>query len=126
MRLFRRKQQTSKEAATGRGAAVRRRPILCPMEVKLLALEALQTGLTKAEVADIVGVAPITVSSWQKKYDAEGLPGLYRHPSSKQALARCNALEKRIIERRKAAFLREVSARWGVRAGRTATIGKPG
>jgi transposase len=72
------------------------------MEVKLLALEALQTGLTKAEVADIVGVAPITVSSWQKKYDAEGLPGLYRHPSSEQALARCIALEKRIVERRKA------------------------
>ena len=102
MRLFRRKQQTRKEAATGQRAVVRRRPIFCPMEVKLLALEALQTGLTKAEVADIIGVAPITVSSWQKKYDAEGLPGLYRHPSTKQALARCHALEKRILERRKA------------------------
>ena len=77
MRLFRRKQQTRTEAAPGQRAAVRRRPIFCQMEVKLLALEALQTGLTKAEVADIIGVAPITVSSWQKKYDAEGLPGLY-------------------------------------------------
>jgi len=102
MRLFRRKQQSKREATTGRGTVVRRRPTFCAMEVKLLALEALQTGLTKAEVADIVGVAPITVSSWQKKYDAEGLPGLYRHPSSKQALARCIALEKRIVERRKA------------------------
>ena len=102
MRLFRRKQQTRKEATTGRGTVARRHPTYCPMEVKLLALEALQTGLTKAEVADIIGVAPITVSSWQKKYDAEGLPGLYRHPSSKQAVGSCNALEKRIVERRKA------------------------
>jgi transposase InsO family protein len=65
-------------------------------------LEALQTGLTKAEVAEIVGVAPITVSNWQKKYDTEGLPGLYRHPSSKRVSAQYQTLSHRIVERRKA------------------------
>ncbi|MCL1595316.1 MAG: helix-turn-helix domain-containing protein [Actinomycetia bacterium] len=50
------------------------------MEVKLLPLEALQTGLTKAEVAEIIGVARVTVSNWQQKYDEEGLPGLSNLP----------------------------------------------
>jgi transposase InsO family protein len=102
MKLFRRKQRASKEATSGQGAVVRRRPTFCAMEVKLLALEALQVGLTRAEVAEIVGVAPFTITTWQKKYDAEGLPGLYRHPSSMKARSRCAALERRITERREA------------------------
>ena len=103
MGLFRRKKTSPRESDSlvpRSPAASRRKATLTPMEVKLLALEALQTGLTKAEVAEIIGVAGVTVSNWQKKYDEEGLPGLYHHPSSKQALARCQSLERRIVQRR--------------------------
>jgi len=73
---------------------------MTPLEIKLLALEAIQHGLNRSEVAEIIGVAAVTVSSWQKRYDAEGLAGLYRHPSSKKARARCRHLEERILAHR--------------------------
>lgn len=35
-----------------------------PLEVKLLAMEALETGLTTKQVAEIVGVTDTTVKAW--------------------------------------------------------------
>jgi hypothetical protein len=49
-----------------------------PLEIKLLALEALAMGLSRKEVAEMVGVATVTLSAWQHRYDTGGLPGLYR------------------------------------------------
>ena len=74
MGLFRRKKARARESdfpVHRSPAGSRRKATLIPMEVKLLALEALQTGL-------------------------------YRRPPSKQALARCQSLERRIVERRQA------------------------
>ncbi|MEZ4389048.1 MAG: helix-turn-helix domain-containing protein [Candidatus Krumholzibacteriia bacterium] len=83
MRLFKRKQTTPKSPpevpAKTTGGAPKRRSVT-PLEIKLLALDALQQGLTRGEVATIIGVAPVTVSGWQKKYDSEGLAGFYRRP----------------------------------------------
>ena len=39
-----------------------------PLEVKLLALDALQTDLSVKEVADIIGVCGTTLSNWRKQY----------------------------------------------------------
>jgi len=104
MGLFNRsksRSDSSEQAPASGRSAPRKRHTLTPLEIKLLALEAIQNGLTRSEIAEIVGVAPITISSWQKKYDAEGLPGLYHHPSSKKARARCRQLEERIVARRR-------------------------
>jgi len=99
MGLFNRKKPGSEEAEKP-PTPTRRRSHIVPLEIKLLALEALQTGLTRGEVAGIIGVAPVTLSKWQKKYDDQGLPGLYRRTSSRQYHTRCRALEQRILERR--------------------------
>jgi transposase InsO family protein len=71
-----------------------------PLEVKLLALEALAAGLSRKEVAAIVGVATVTIGTWQKQYDTAGLPGLYRKPSSTAVKKRCHLLEERIVAHR--------------------------
>lgn len=72
-----------------------------PLEIKLLALEALATGLSRKEVAEIIGVAAVTLGGWQKQYDSGGLPGLYRKPSSVAVKNRCTLLEQRIVAQRR-------------------------
>jgi transposase InsO family protein len=72
-----------------------------PLEIKLLALEALATGLSRKEVAEIIGVATVTLSAWQHQYDTGGLPGLYRKPSSVAVKHRCTLLEERIVAQRR-------------------------
>jgi len=103
MRLFRRNKSTPPSAAEptpkSQSSSPKRRPLL-PLEIKLLALDALQQGLTRSEVAEIVGVATVTISAWQKKYDTEGIAGFYRRPSTPKARSRCRALEERIVARR--------------------------
>jgi transposase InsO family protein len=103
MGLFNRKKAPAKPAdkplEQGRTPS-RRRAAITPLEVKLLALEALQNGLTRSEVAEIIGVAAVTIGAWQKKYDSDGLRGLYRRSSSHQYTTRCRTLEQRILERR--------------------------
>lgn len=72
-----------------------------PLEIKLLALEAVATGLSRKEVAEIIGVSAVTLSAWQKQYDTGGLPGLYRKPSSVAVKNRCTLLEQRIVSQRR-------------------------
>jgi hypothetical protein len=38
-----------------------------PLEVKLLAMEGLEAGLSASQVAEIVGVTETTISTWRKK-----------------------------------------------------------
>ena len=47
-----------------------------PLEVRLLAMEALGTDLTLKEVADIIGVSSVTLGSWRKLYQEGGVEAL--------------------------------------------------
>ena len=46
------------------------------MEVKLLAIEALEAGLSAAEVGELVAVGATTVRAWQKDHAEGGVAGL--------------------------------------------------
>ncbi len=72
-----------------------------PLEIKLLALEALATGLSRKEVAEVIGVSTGTISAWQQQYDTGGLPSLYRKPSSVAVKNRCTLLQERILAHRR-------------------------
>jgi transposase InsO family protein len=103
MKLFKRGK---KPAAQGAGGANTRRTGKrqsppAALEVKLLALEALATGLSRKEVAEIIGVSAVTIGAWQKQYDTAGLPGLYRKASSISVRNRCTLLEERILAHRR-------------------------
>jgi transposase InsO family protein len=72
------------------------------MEVKVLAIEALEAGLSAAEVGELAGVAPVTVQKWRSQCSEGGMEALARKASSIGVRHQCSVIEDRILERRKA------------------------
>jgi len=71
------------------------------MEVKLLALEALEGGAEKRDVAKVIGVHPSTLTSWQKQYSEDGVTGMCRKASSIAVRRQCTRLEEEILTHRR-------------------------
>jgi transposase InsO family protein len=80
--------------------STRRSPPLA-MEVKLLAIEALEGGVDKEDIAAVIGVGASTVSAWYKQYRDGGVQGLCRRASSIAVRKQCTKLEERIVAHRK-------------------------
>ena len=57
-----------------------------PLEVKLLGLQALDSGLNPKEVAELLGVWVGTVRDWKNLFDAGGVEALRKTASSPQPL----------------------------------------
>jgi len=105
MSLFwkRKKQYDGREAHGSPGGAARqrrRRPVVA-LEVKLLAMEAREAGLTSHEVAPLVGVKSVTVDKWRRIYLREGEAGLRKKPASPKVRRQCTLLEERILQHRR-------------------------
>jgi len=79
------------------------------MEVKLLAIEALESGLSVGEVGELVGVGSSTIHKWNKDYAEEGVQGLCRKASSISVRKQCSVLEEKIV------VLRRENPEYGVR-----------
>jgi transposase InsO family protein len=77
----------------------RRRRIM-PVEVKLMAVRARETGLTIGELAEVLGTSPSTIDNWSRAYRAGGAEGLIGKASNPGSRKLCKALEKRIEEYR--------------------------
>ncbi len=86
----------TRQAKLPRKTTGRRSPPV-PLEVRLLAMEALGTDLTLKEVADIIGVSSVTLGSWRKLYQEGGVEALYRKPATTSARKQCSVLEQRIL-----------------------------
>ena len=71
------------------------------MEVKLLALDALEAGPAGPEVGDIIGASRASVYLWRKQFKEQGVDGLRRRPSSPRVGHRCKQIEERIVAFRK-------------------------
>jgi transposase InsO family protein len=71
------------------------------MEVKILALEALESGLSAIEVGELVGVGSGTIHKWRKEYSEAGVQGLCRKASSIAIRKQCSVLEEKIVARRR-------------------------
>jgi transposase InsO family protein len=72
------------------------------MEVKILAIEALDSGLSANEVGELVGVGSGTIHKWRKDYEESGVQGLCRKASSIATRKQCSVLEEKIVAHRKA------------------------
>ncbi len=70
-------------------------------EIKILALEALDSGLSAIEVGELVGVGPSTIHKWRKDYADGGVQGLCRKASSIAIRKQCSVLEEKIVARRR-------------------------
>jgi len=82
-------------------ASTRSKPrIGTPMEVKLLAIEAWESGLTSRAVAELAGVSSATIDAWRKLHRDGGVEALSRKPSSPNARRICRELEERIAAHR--------------------------
>ncbi len=79
---------------------IKRSPPLA-MEVKILALEALDSGLSAAEVGELVGVGAGTIHKWRKDYAEAGVQGLCRKASSIAVRNQCSVLEEKIVALRR-------------------------
>jgi transposase InsO family protein len=79
---------------------VRRSPPAA-LEVKLLAIEALENGIDRKDLADVVGVEPSTLASWHKQYREVGVGGLCRRASSISVRQQCTRLEEQILAHRR-------------------------
>jgi transposase InsO family protein len=80
--------------------SVKRSPPVA-MEVKVLAVEALESGLSAAEVGELVGVGSGTIHKWRKDYQEGGVQGLCRKASSIAVRKQCSVLEEKIVARRR-------------------------
>ena len=107
MSLWKRKKRDSRPSP-GAGDAgqvrkakksVKRSPPVA-MEVKLLAVEALESGLSPQEVGELVGVGSGTIYAWRKDHAEGGVAALCRRASSIAVRKKCSALEEKIVARR--------------------------
>ncbi len=80
--------------------SVKRSPPVA-LEVKLLAIEALESDLSLGDVAEIVGVAETTLSAWRRQHQEGGLKTLCNRSSSIAVRKKCSALEERILAHRR-------------------------
>jgi len=70
------------------------------MEVKLLAIEAIEGGADKKDVATVIGVGSGTLNSWHKQYRDGGVQGLCRRASSISVRKEVTRLEEKILTHR--------------------------
>jgi len=84
MSFWKRRKQAPCPADAGRvqkaKKTIKRSPPVA-MEVKILALEALDSGLSAQEVGELVSVGSGTIHKWRKDYAESGVQGLCRKAS---------------------------------------------
>jgi len=90
----------SGEVSPGKRTIKRSPPVA--MEVKLLALEGLEAGLSAEEVGELAGVGAGTIQKWRLAYTEGGVEGMCRKASSIGVRHQCSALEERILAQRQA------------------------
>jgi transposase InsO family protein len=102
-RLGKKAPQPAADTGRARPAkkSVKRSPPVA-MEVKILALEALEAGLSAPEVGELAGVSSTTVQKWRNQYAEGGVEGLVRKASSIGVRQQCSVLEERIVAHRQA------------------------
>jgi transposase InsO family protein len=104
MALWRFTRKTTTPADTGQvqkpKKPIKRSPPV-PMEVKLLALEALESGMTAQEVGDLLRLSPSTIHNWRAAFTEGGVGALARKASSIGVRTQCSQLEERIVARRR-------------------------
>ena len=103
----RKKRPAPKPAAAPTGTAKSesstsppRKKRLVPLETKLLAMRALESGMVGRDVAELAGVSGSTVEKWKRAYRKDGVDGLSRRPMSSEARKLAEAIEQRIVEHR--------------------------
>jgi transposase InsO family protein len=105
MALWRFKRGLKEAADKGqaeKGKKVIKRAAPVAMEVKLLAMEALESGLSPQEVGEVLSLSASTIHNWRAAYGEGGVSALSRKASSIAVRRQCSALEEGIVAQRRA------------------------
>ena len=78
----------------------RRRIPPVALEVKLLAIEAIENGADKKDVAEVIGIGKSTLATWYRQYHEGGVQGMCRRASSITVRKQCSVIEKKIVAQR--------------------------
>jgi transposase InsO family protein len=95
MSFFRRRKRSDSRVETPRQGGPRKRKVF-PAEVKILAVEAMEEGLSPGEVAELVGAGKSTMIKWRKLYLEGGERALMRQAAHHGSRRLCGELERRI------------------------------
>jgi transposase InsO family protein len=95
------KRRGSSPQETASPVRVGKKRKICPVEVKLLAVDALQAGLTAAEVSELVGVSATALARWRRLHREGGEKALMRQATHPGARRLCSVLERRIEQMRR-------------------------
>ena len=96
-----RKRKAPPGTANPSGTAPQKQRKLFSPEVKLLAVKALEAGLTPAEVSEIVGAGNSSVTAWARAFRDGGMEALVRKSTSATTRRICEKLERRIEQERR-------------------------
>ena len=87
----------ARKAPTRRGSSRK----IVPLQVKVLAMNALEAGLSSPEVAELAGVKPVSVDRWRKLHQEGGERALMGQAPDPGTRKICTALEERITQLRR-------------------------
>jgi transposase InsO family protein len=104
MSFFRKRKKRPKPARQTETTAAVKRPKkqkVTPVEVKLLAIDAVKAGITPSEVCEFIGVSGSALGKWRKLYQEGGEGALVRQATNPGTRKICSDLEKRIEQMRR-------------------------
>ena len=96
----RKRKRATPEAESSSAVKHSKKRKVTPVEVKLLAIDALKAGIPSSEVCELIGVTNSALGKWRKLYQEGGEGALARqatHPGTRKI---CSDLEKRIEQMR--------------------------
>jgi transposase InsO family protein len=104
MSFLRKRKKRPKPARAAEATAAVRHPKkrkVTPVEVKLLAIDALKAGISSWEVCELIGVSNSVLGKWRKLYQEGGEGALARQATNPGTRKICSSLEKRIEQMRR-------------------------
>jgi transposase-like protein len=104
MSFLRKRKKKPKPAREAEATAPVKHPKkgkVTPVEVKLLAIDALKAGISSSEVCELIGVSNSALGKWRKLYQEGGEGALARQATNPGTRKICSDLEKRIEQMRR-------------------------
>lgn len=95
-RKRKKRQKPERESETPSRVRHPKKGKVMPVEVKLLAIDALKAGIPPSEVCDLIGVSNSALGKWHKLYQEGGEGALVRQATNPGTRKICSDLEKRI------------------------------
>ena len=96
----RRRKRPTSEAETAAAVKHPKKRKVTPVQIKLLAIDALKAGIASSEVCELIGVTNSALGKWRKLYQEGGEGALIRQATNPATRKICSDLEKRIEQMR--------------------------